>query len=521
MAKLCLMPGRSLVSIAAVMLGATALLGLAVAQEAPSFQQPNQNVAQNAVTANTQGARRGGGGGSRAVDPGVRGGAPGVGGPLPGLGPNELAFFTAAQTNFQEVETFASGLGPRMNLNQCSGCHIQPAVGGSSPAVNPQVAFQQLLGPPNTLPSFITASGPIREARFIKNPDGTPDGGVHDLFVVTPTVGAPAACQLQQPNFTQAVAQNNVIFRIPTPLFGAGLVENHNDRQLQMSFNANAGLKAQLGISGHFNTSANDGTITKFGWKAQNKSLLIFAGEAYNVEMGVTNDNFPDERETNPNCAVNPTPESTTNLTTGNTTVAQEVTNFNQDIVNFAAFMRLSAPPTPASSGTTPTAQSTPGLTVQSTAVASVLPLAAGSQAGSSPSTTTSASASTTRGQQVFTNIGCQGCHVVSQTTGNSAFTGQSNVTFQPFSDFAVHSMGVQLADGISQGNANGNQFRTAPLWGIGQRIFFLHDGRTNNLVTAIEQHASSGSEANQVIENFNMLSTNDQQALVNFLRSL
>jgi CxxC motif-containing protein (DUF1111 family) len=96
-----------------------------------------------------------------------------------------------------------------------------------------------------------------------------------------------------------------------------------------------------------------------------------------------------------------------------------------------------------------------------------------------------------------------------------------SNVTINPFSDFAVHTMGTGLADGVSQGGASGTQFRSAPLWGVGQRVFFLHDGRTNNLVTAIEQHASSGSEANQVIQNFNMLSTTQQQNLLNFLRNL
>jgi CxxC motif-containing protein (DUF1111 family) len=93
--------------------------------------------------------------------------------------------------------------------------------------------------------------------------------------------------------------------------------------------------------------------------------------------------------------------------------------------------------------------------------------------------------------------------------------------SFQPFSDWAVHTMGTGLADNVSRGNANGMQFRTAPLWGVGQRLFFLHDGRTNNLVTAITQHASSGPEANQVIQNFNQLSQTNQQALVNFLRSL
>jgi CxxC motif-containing protein (DUF1111 family) len=81
--------------------------------------------------------------------------------------------------------------------------------------------------------------------------------------------------------------------------------------------------------------------------------------------------------------------------------------------------------------------------------------------------------------------------------------------------------MGTGLADGVSQGGASGSQFRSAPLWGVGQRLFFLHDGRTNDLMQAIQQHASSGSEANGVIKNFNMLSVSDQQAVLNFLRSL
>jgi CxxC motif-containing protein (DUF1111 family) len=103
-------------------------------------------------------------------------------------------------------------------------------------------------------------------------------------------------------------------------------------------------------------------------------------------------------------------------------------------------------------------------------------------------------------------------------TTANPAV---SNITINPFSDYAVHNMGTGLADGVTQGNATGVQFRSAPLWGIGQRVFFLHDGRTNNLLTAIQQHASSGSEANQVIAQFNMLSTTDQQNILNFLRDL
>jgi len=115
----------------------------------------------------------------------------------------------------------------------------------------------------------------------------------------------------------------------------------------------------------------------------------------------------------------------------------------------------------------------------------------------------------------------------MNQTTGNLALIDTttnpniSNLTITPFSDYAVHSMGTALADGVSQGNANGNQFKTAALWGVGQRVFLLHDGRTNNLLTAIEDHASSGSEANAVISQFNLLSVTQQQNLLNFLRSL
>lgn len=77
------------------------------------------------------------------------------------------------------------------------------------------------------------------------------------------------------------------------------------------------------------------------------------------------------------------------------------------------------------------------------------------------------------------------------------------------------------LADNVAQGGAGGDQFRTAPLWGLGQRIFLLHDGRTTNLLTAIEDHDSRGSEASTVEANFDALSSSQQQDLLNFLRSL
>src|SRR5262245_58058146 len=149
---------------------------------------------------------------SVARDPGVRGGPAGAGGAFGTLSQTQLALFQAGQEEFEGEEAVADGLGPTMNLDSCGGCHSQPALGGTSPAVNPQVAFATKNGAVNTLPSFITLDGPVREARFVKNPDGSPDGGVHALFTIAGGADAPG-CVLAQPDFATAVANGNVIFR--------------------------------------------------------------------------------------------------------------------------------------------------------------------------------------------------------------------------------------------------------------------------------------------------------------------
>src|SRR5262249_33612847 len=90
-----------------------------------------------------------------------------------------------------------------------------------------------------------------------------------------------------------------------------------------------------------------------------------------------------------------------------------------------------------------------------------------------------------------------------------------------------LHNMGPGLADDILQGQAGGDEFRTAPLWGLGQRIFFLHDGRTTDLIEAIQEHKSAGnakfgpSEANAVVNNFNGLTERKKQQRENSLRTL
>jgi len=209
--------------------------------------------------------------------------------------------------------------------------------------------------------------------------------------------------------------------------------------------------------------------------------------EAYNVEMGISNQLFPQKRDETPSCIFTATPNDALNFTTQATTATSNPAVIS-DIEAFANFMRMLAPPTPA--------PDTPSLA---------------------------------NGRAAFIKVGCAHCHTPSLTTGKMIASGSSTVpsaalsnqTAHLWSDLLVHHMGKGLADGITQGGAGPDEFRTAPLWGVGQRIFFLHDGRTSNLVEAVWAHKSRGSEANRVINHFNKLSTEEQQGIIDFLRSL
>lgn len=405
-----------------------------------------------------------------------------TGDPIPGLTAGETAAFFNGQTVFQEVDSVSgtlsdgSGLGPRFNMDSCSGCHAFPAAGGSSPATNPQIAVATKAGARNTVPAFITLTGPVREVRFVKNPSGAPDGGVHDLFTISGRADA-VGCYMTQPDFDTAVSQGNAVFRIPTPIFGGGLIEAIDDAAILSNMAANANRKAALGISGHENRNGNDGSLTRFGWKAQNKSLEVFAGEAYNVEQGVTNDLFPNERDYTSGCLYNAGPEDHVDANGGRPNRPSPAVS---DLINFVFFMRFLAPP--------PRGQIT---------------------------------SSVTNGESLFSSVGCALCHTPSMQTSSSVTAALSSTTANLYSDLIVHNMGAGLQDGISQGFATGAEFRTAPLWGLGQRLFFLHDGRATDLRTAIAAHSSAGSEANAVIANYNALSFRQKQDLLNFLRSL
>jgi CxxC motif-containing protein (DUF1111 family) len=441
--------------------------------------------------------------GQTVVDPGPRGGPPAAGGAVESVNADDpatiLDFFTNGRERFQEVDPVNKGLGPRYNALGCARCHAHPEVGGSSPSLNPQVADATAAGASNTIPSFITSSGPVREARFIYFTDGSgnpitsqPNGGVMPLYTIAgrSDAGTCTTTYIQQPNFASAQSHNNISFRIPTPLFGLGLVENIDDSALQTVLVQH--YTGPFYVGGTFNRSPNDGTISRFGWKAQNKSLELFSGEAYNVEQGVSNELFPQERPSPDEnrdqgaglaqqCRLNPTPEDHTNFF-----VSREATP--SDASMFALFMRLLAAPT-----------EDPGTPVTNPSFSRVL-----------------------SGETIFIDIGCNSCHRTSFVTEPSSITPDlGNATARLFSDLEIHHMGSGLADNIQQGNAGGDQFRTAPLWGLGQRLFFLHDGRSTTLMDAITAHQSTGSEANSVILNYNALSNSSKQDLIYYLRSL
>jgi cytochrome c peroxidase len=247
--------------------------------------------------------------------------------------------------------------------------------------------------------------------------------------------------------------------------------------------------------------------------------------------MGITNELFTNERATGTNCTNNHLPEDQVHADFAAGATSGDVATFvSSAIENFTIFMRLNGAPSQCDFAS--------GVDASGNAVCK--PLGVSAQ----------------NGLQIFNQIGCNACHTQSFTTKPSNVDGLSNRTFQPFSDFALHHMGATLADGVTQGLAGPDQFRTAPLWGLGQRLFFLHDGRTSDLKQAILAHASPssvcyttaatqvftvtfplnnatahfnpqsttlscGSDANGVIDRFNSLSAVQQQDLLNFLRSL
>lgn len=256
-----------------------------------------------------------------------------------------------------------------------------------------------------------------------------------------------------------------VSHRITTPLFGAGLIENIREEDILANvFRLDFWID---GVHGVPNVVKNIETgyyeIGKFGWKAGISSLHVFAGDAYLNEMGITNPYFPHN-----------------NLPQGQPIPAEwDLKPGIEDasVEAFVNFMRLLGAP--------------PRGTITN---------------------------DVNKGDRVFDRIGCDNCHIPTMRTKRSDIAALSNKTVPLYSDLLLHRMGGTLADGIQQGTSTGDQFRTAPLWGLGLRKFFLHDGRAATIEEAIVAH---GGEATNARNRYLNLNNNDRANLLAFLRSL
>lgn len=363
-----------------------------------------------------------------------------MGAPLVGLDAASLAAYNAGRTEFTAIETPEGGLGPIFNERSCVACHSAGGVGGGSA-------------------HSVTRFGRITAGKF----DALESLGgslLQDHATLSPYLE-------RVPPEANVVAR-----RITTPLFGAGLIEAISDDDLQLQ-----ALKAKPdGVKGrvHLVTDVVTGVSRagRFGWKAQHASLLSFAADAYNNEMGVTNRFFPTENA----------PNGRTALIAGVIKPAGQVDDpVNpatglSDIDRATDFMRFLAPPPPVRQTT-----------------------------------------STIAGGKLFEQVKCTACHLPNYFTGASKFEPLNRKAVPLYSDLLLHNMG-KLGDGIVQGQASGSELRTAPLWGLRARSVFLHDGRATSPRQATQLHDGEAAPAR---DRFNALKPTEQQQLVDFLLSL
>jgi CxxC motif-containing protein (DUF1111 family) len=391
----------------------------------------------------------------------------------------------ADQVKFDEVEGLADGLGPLYNAQSCRECHQNPTSGGPSQVAELRVGH---LGP---------------DRRF-RNPEIPIAHGAETITGRT-LVNLRAICPSGA--FTNTEIQERVpeaetirTTRISLNLLGDGFVEAVADQTLaDLSHDqckASHGKICGQALYVPIVEASGQTGVGRFGWKDQQASLLSFSGDAYLNEMGITNRLFPDEVTKLCNTVSEP------NDRPGPDGLA--------DIDHFARFMRATKAPTrDAQLAGTPRAK---------------------------------------KGSELFDKIGCATCHVRALTTAaagtkinGGTFTipdALARKTFYPFGDFLLHDVGT--GDGIvaamqehfgrnmyqiqwrnlsleSFANTQ-NKVRTAPLWGVRLRPQLMHDGQSVTLRDAILRHLG---EAGQVTERFRKLKRDDQEALIEFLRSL
>lgn len=368
-------------------------------------------------------------------------GEPQFGDPLPGINPAEFELFQLGADDFMEVEEPEDGLGPVFNGRSCAECHSVPAVGGSGTILE------------------------IRAGR--RNEDGThtdlPGGSLFQIFSIPPH-----GCQKLVPDEANVFSKRKSL-----PLFGNGLIEAIPDDALLARAAANQNHPDGIGGRPHLVLDAfsNQLRVGRFGWKAQQATLISFGAEAYRDEMGITNDLFGAESEAaygdgrkSRDCDPRPDPED-----------RRDPATRLRGIDNFANFMRMLAPPPRGAED-----------------------------------------AATALGEQVFERIGCAACHVAEMTTGPAVRPWLNQRPVRLFSDLLLHDIGT--GDELPQGQASGEEFRTPPLWGLRTRAPLMHDGRANTIEHAIRLHDNQAAASRR---RFEALADAGRAALLQFLRSL
>jgi CxxC motif-containing protein (DUF1111 family) len=359
--------------------------------------------------------------------------------PLSGLAKDQVNSFQTGRAKFLQVKDASDGLGPAYNGPSCASCHNQPTIGGVG-----NVAVLRV--------------GVVKDGRY----EAPPGGDIVHLFSI-----ADHACQPHIP-----ADANNLARRIPTPLYGAGLIEAIPDsviRTWEDPTDQNGdGIRGRAALV--MDPVTHTMRVGRFGWKAQQATLLAFAGEAFRNEMGITNDLFPNEVGTG---------LSAEQLAACDTVADPEDKPDPQShlrgIDHFTNFMRFLAPVPPLPQNDT-----------------------------------------IHRGSEIFSSIGCAACHVPALLTGSNEILALDHKVVNAYSDFLLHDVGT--GDGVEQGGAKGNEFRTSPLWGLRFRKRLMHDGNALNPADAIKQHHGESDRSRQT---FDRLDTHQRQALLDFLSSL
>ncbi len=361
------------------------------------------------------------------------------GAPLPGLTPEQLAAFNAGSAAFRERENVASGLGPIFNDRSCVACHNAGGPGGASRI-------------------FVTRFGHTEAGVF--DPLADLGGSLLQRRAINR-----AALEVVPPE------ANTVARRQTTALFGLGLIEAIPDAAII----ALAARPEVDGVSGRpsliTDVVSGEQRVGRFGWKAQQATILAFSGDAYLNEMGITNRLFPDENAPNGKADVLAQFDKVSDIEDE----VDPVTG-RSDIDDLTDFQRLlGAPP--------------------------VRPLSVAAKAG----------------RALFGAVGCAVCHTPELRTGPSPVAALSEKPVVLFSDLLLHDMGA-LGDGIAQADAGPREMRTAPLWGIRGSAPYLHDGRAPNLDRAIRAHEGEGAVAR---DRYQALTPTERAQLVQFVNSL